>query len=193
MIIIHHGNGVEAGLAEVLEDKTLVAPPFKDLKVKEVKHLVRMFSQVYPHKNPTLLAGPLDDADPSTLDILLKRIEEPINQAPLLILWAYDLGSVPKTIRSRCGEKFYYAPSFYNEFKEASEALYEHFTSKDELGVVQTLKMISKGQERAFLNSYIQVLEEKEAWGLYDSRLKKMLNSTKTNKTCLVGYFLGEC
>lgn len=44
--------------------------------------------------------GPLDEATRDALDALLKLLEEH-DQSKTWILWAHDLGLVPKTIRSR--------------------------------------------------------------------------------------------
>jgi len=192
MIFIHHGTGVESALAEVLEGKTLIHAPFKDLKVGEVKHLVSLFSQAHPQTNPCLLAGPLDDADPSTLDILLKRIEEPVSLAPELILWAYDLGSVPLTIRSRCGEKYHYAPQNEHEMLDVAKDLYSSLKEKEELEVMCILESIGKGEERGILEAYLDVLVENSDYEEYNQELKSLLHSNRITKAVVVGYFSGR-
>ena len=82
MIIIHHGTGVESGLAEALEGKKPCKAPYENLKTDSVRDLVDTFSKIWPIDNPVLVAWPLDEADPSVLDILLKRIEEPLEGSP---------------------------------------------------------------------------------------------------------------
>ena len=191
MIIIHHGNGVQTALGDILEDKTLIHPPFKDLKVEAVKTLVELFTQNHPQHNPCLVAGPLDDAEPSTLDILLKRIEEPVQYAPELVLWANDYGSVPLTIRSRCGEKYHYAPQIEHEKILTARSLYKALKDKNELEVFSLLKRVEKGSERAVLEAYLEVLVEESDCGKYDETLKRVMNVKRLNKTLLVGYFNG--
>lgn len=191
MIFIHHGRGVEQGLAEVLEGKHLVADPFTDLKVAEVKRLVELYSQVYPYRNPALMAGPLDEADPSTLDILLKRIEEPVPFAPELILWARDLGGVPDTIRSRCGEKYHYAHVTSHAQSEQGEALYKAVSEHDLLSVMGVIKALKKGEERGLIEAYLEEALKQEDYGVYSESLKKLVGRTRISRASLFGYFLG--
>jgi hypothetical protein len=53
--------------------------------------------------------GPLDDATRDALDALLKLLEEH-DPSKKWMLWAYDLGLVPKTIRSRMDETVFLPP-----------------------------------------------------------------------------------
>lgn len=50
----------------------------------------------------SVLIGPVDEINPATSDVLLKSIEEfdPAGTRPFL--WAWDLGGVTHTLRSRC-------------------------------------------------------------------------------------------
>ena len=191
MIIIRHGSGVEEAIADLLEGKTLVKPPYKDLKTDQVRDLVDAYSQIWPEKNPVLIAGPLDEANPQTLDILLKRIEEPFPNCPELILWAKDYGSVPETIRSRCGEKYYYAPPKVNPLIEISEALYKAKKSENLISLCDSLKKIKKGQYRTVLEGYVDVIIEQEDLTLYDEGLKQLLKRNRLSQVSLYGYFIG--
>jgi hypothetical protein len=192
MITIHHGSGVETAIAELLEGKTLIKPPYDDLKVDPVKDLVEAYSQVWPHKNACLLAGPLDAADPSTLDILLKRIEEPFENAPELILWAHDYGSVPETIRSRCSERYHYQPQGQHELYMLGEQLYDAIESSSLVDLSNTLRRVGKGQYRAILEAYVEVLVEREGWEHYTDGLKRLLGRKQMSAVALYGFFLGE-
>ena len=192
MIFIHHGRGVEAGLADALEGYDLVHDPISDLKVDGVRKLIELFTQVYPHRNPCLVAGPLDQADPRALDILLKRIEEPTPNSPTLILWANDLGSVPKTIRSRCGEKFHYAPVMRHSLYDEAKALFADLRADNNLGVMMVLKQVEKGSERDFLEAYLEVILNEDSLYLYTERLKSLLSRKTISQSLLNGYFLGE-
>lgn len=191
MIFIHHGRGVEAGIAEELEGYTLVHPPITNLKVDGVRLLVSLFTQVYPHRNPCLVAGALDEADPSALDILLKRIEEPTPNSPTLILWAHDLGGVPDTIRSRCGERYHFAPQHEHELYDDANALFAHLREDNLLRGLKVLAKVEKGSERAFLEAYLEVLVREGEGGLCDERLMALLNRRQISTSALNGYFLG--
>lgn len=191
MLFIHHGSGVERALADLMDGKTLVKPPYRDLKTEQVKELVEVYSQVWPQNNPLLVAGPLDEANPQTLDILLKRIEEPYPNAPELILWARDYGSVPETIRSRCGERFHYQPQPQHPLYEQAERLYKAIKDSNLVQVSDSLKKIDKGQYRDFLEAYVDVLIEEEDMTLYDEGLKKILSRPLVRKVCVYGHFLG--
>lgn len=191
MIFIHHGRGVEGGLAETLEGYNLVHDPISDLKVAGVRLLVSLFTQVYPHKNPCLLAGPLDEADPSALDILLKRIEEPTPNSPTLILWAHDLGGVPDTIRSRCGERFHYAPQIEHDLYEEASSFFALFRADKLLRAMQVLAKVQKGSERAFLEAYVEVLLAEGATEFYGEELRALLGRKRISHSALQGFFLG--
>lgn len=191
MLFIHHGSGVERALADLMDGKTLVKPPYKELKTEQVKELVAVYSQIWPQENPLLVAGPLDEANPQTLDILLKRIEEPFPGAPELILWARDYGSVPSTIRSRCGEKFYYQPEPQHILYDDAKTIYEAIKEENLVQVCDSLKKIQNGQHRNFLNAYVDVLVAKQDVELYDLKLKELLKRPLVRKVNVYGYFLG--
>lgn len=192
MLFIHHGSGVEIALSDLMEGKTLIKPPYQDLKTDAVKELVEMYSQVWPQDNPLLVAGPLDEANPQTLDILLKRIEEPYPSAPELILWARDYGSVPETIRSRCGERFHYQPQTQHPLYEDAKTLCKALSDENLVLVSDCLKKIEKGQHRAFLEAYVDVLVDEGLVDLYDDDLKAVLKRPHVRKICVYGYFLGS-
>lgn len=193
MLFIHHGSGVERALSDLMEGKTLVKPPYRDLKTEQVKELVEVYSQVWPYENPLIVAGPLDEANPQTLDILLKRIEEPFPNSPELILWAKDYGSVPDTIRSRCGERFHYQPTPIHPLYEDAKTLFKAICEDNLVQVSDSLKKIVKGQHRDFLEAYVDVLADEGGIALqkYDDDLKQVLKRPLLRKVCLYGYFLG--
>lgn len=191
MLFIHHGSGVERALSDLMEGKDLVKPPYRDLKTEAVKDLVETYSQVWPYENPLLVAGPLDEANPQTLDILLKRIEEPFPNAPELILWAKDYGSVPETIRSRCGERFHYQPKPPSPLYDQAKALYLALSTQTLVRVCDELKKLENGQYRDFLEAYVDVLVDEGDMERYDDELKKVLRRPLVRKVCVYGYFLG--
>lgn len=190
MIIIHHGSGVTQALAELEEGKT-VLERYSDLKTDQVKELVEVYSQVHPQKNPTLIAGPLDEANPSVLDVLLKRIEEPLEGCPELILWAKDYGSVPETIRSRCGEKYHYQPQGTHPLYSKAERLYNAFKEQDMVELCSTLRSVGKSDYRAILEAYSEVLVEEGDMDLWDEEFKRLLKRPRMSQVALYGYFVG--
>lgn len=191
MIKIHHGPGVEAGVAELLEDKTLVRPPYRDLKVDAVRELMEAYTQPWPYVNPTLVAGPLDEANPSTLDILLKRIEEPLSGSPELVLWAYDFGSVPDTIRSRCGEVYHFAPPTRHRLTEQGERLYGAIKQDNLVGVSEVLGSLQKEDYRGILEALVEVMGLREDYELYTEDLKGLLRRSVISQVALYGHFMG--
>lgn len=50
----------------------------------------------------SVLVGPVDEVNPATSDVLLKSIEEFDPDGTRPFLWAWDLGGVAHTLRSRC-------------------------------------------------------------------------------------------
>ena len=194
MIYIHHGPGVENKLDDLLEGKTLVKPPYESLKTDEVKDLVYQFSQVWPQKGACLLAGPLDEATSDVLDILLKRIEEPLEGSPELILWARDFGGIPPTIRSRCGERYYYSPEMRHDLYPQAEALFRAVKRADALGVMSALKTQEKGDLEGLLKAYIEVLLEEgsESVERYYKLSLRDLFKGKISKSKVHAYFLEE-
>ena len=190
MIIIHHGSGVTQALAELEEGKT-VLKNYSDLKTGQVKELVEVYSQVHPQKNPLLIAGPLDEANPSVLDVLLKRIEEPLEGCPELILWARDYGSVPETIQSRCGEKYHYQPQGSHPLYSKAESLYISIREGNLVDLCSTLRSVGAEDYRAILEAYIEVLVEEGAMELWDSELKRLLKRPRMSRVSLYGYFIG--
>jgi len=189
MIFIHHGTGVEAYLSELLETKKLVVPEYKNLNVASVKDLVSNYSKVWPVRDGVIVAGALDQVrSTEILDILLKSIEDPIPNAPELILWAYDLGSVPKTIRSRCGEKYHYQYETQNVHYKDAERLLKALKDKDILSLTLILKNVPKSDVGAFINGFMEVLLDHNLVGFYEDNLRDIV---KTNsKAHMFSYFL---
>lgn len=188
MIVIHHGSGVKQGVAEVLEDYQVIRE-FGHLKTDDAKELMALYSQAWPQRNPALLAGPLDDVDPKVMDILLKRIEEPIPHAPTLVLWAHDLGSVPQTIRSRCGETFHYAPSQPSSQAPLAKSLLNALRAQDKLALMGVLRVAPKGAERELLEAFLEEVVSEGEFRFYDEGLKGLL-SADISRLGVTGYFL---
>lgn len=182
---------MENKLADLVEGKTLVKPAYTDLKKDDIRDLAYQFSQVWPQERSCLMAGPIDEVDrPDLLDILLKGIEEPLRGAPELILWARDYGGVPLTIRSRCGEKYHYAPEMRSDLYTHGEALFRAVKKKDVLGVVSALKSSEKGDLALLLKAYLEVLLEEREMDYYDDGLRGMF-MVKLTPARVYEYFMG--
>lgn len=85
----------------------LMAPPFGDdgLKTDMAREIVTaLYSVPVGVDIGTVVIGPMDSdrANPKACDVLLKRLEEFDDATVQPFLWAFDLGSVIPTIRSRC-------------------------------------------------------------------------------------------
>jgi len=139
MVTIHHGEGFN--LNSILEEKFLLATPFTDLKIADIRQIVELYTQPHPYNNACIVAGPIDDASrESILDPLLKPMEEPIEGAPILILWAYDIADVPAPIRSRCAQKYHPSLTLTTRYSELGNDLLDCLYNKDRLGMLQLLK-----------------------------------------------------
>lgn len=191
MIFIHHGPGVENALRDLLDDYTLVQPPYEDLKTDRVKDLVHQMSQVWPQNNPALVAGPLDEVlNTDVLDILLKRIEEPYPNGPSLILWARDLGSVPPTIRSRCGERYHFTLPSRHDLYDKGKSLLSALRSRDALSMLSLIKTLEKGKESDLVRAYLEVLIDEDAvMDFYDEDLRDLLKG-RSSVSRVTSYFL---
>lgn len=173
MIIVHHGLGVAKGIETFIEENELkqVKPSYEKLNAEEVKNLVADLKIIYPDKNPCLIAGPLDEADPSNLDTLLKIVEEPLPNTPTLILWAHDFGSVPPTIRSRCGEKYWFAvEQDHSLLDKANDFLNAILINRNYSHIISSLKEIPKGSERSFIEACCESILKNESLQYYQDR-----------------------
>jgi hypothetical protein len=104
--ILFHGPGSESeGHREALAHGRLHPFTGSDLKKDGARELVGILSQ-RPVVPTAVLVGPVDEVTPATSDVLLKVIEErdPLSVRPYL--WAWDLGGVSSTLRSRCLLRF---------------------------------------------------------------------------------------
>jgi len=194
MIIVHHGLGVSKGIETFIEENSLkqVKPSYEKLNAEEVRNLVADLKVIYPDKNPCLIAGPLDEADPSNLDTLLKIVEEPLPNTPTLILWAHDFGSVPPTIRSRCGERYWFAvEQDHNLLNKANDFLNAILIDRKFNEIISIIKEIPKGSERSFMEACCESLLKNESLEYYQDRfslftiIKRHLMNKRISKLSL--------
>lgn len=104
--LLFHGPGSrQTAVDRAYEIGRLMAPPFGDegLKVEDARQVVELLlSTPIGTEVGVVVVGPMDQANYKASDVLLKCIEESPNRFVRPILWAYDLGDVSATIRSRC-------------------------------------------------------------------------------------------
>lgn len=96
------------GHAAALAHGRLLPFTGSDLKKEGARELTTLIARGLPGGATTgsVLVGPVDEVSPATSDVLLKTIEEfdPAGVRPFL--WAWDLGGVSNTLKSRCVLRF---------------------------------------------------------------------------------------
>lgn len=124
--LLFHGPGArQAALDEAGRQGLLIHEPFGDdgLKVDEAREFVSLLLSPVPgSERGVVVAGPMDQTKGlKSEDAMLKGIEQ-FSSYVLPILWAFDLGGVKPTIRSRCLPVW--APATgYEEVDEEVEAV----------------------------------------------------------------------
>ena len=102
---LFHGPGAFPEAMKATADGQLLCPPMgqEGIRVDDSRAVVQMmYSPRMGEVSGYLVLGPLDEAQSRAMDTLLKTVEEPPSPYNILILWANDIGNVPRTIRSRC-------------------------------------------------------------------------------------------
>ena len=171
MIIIHHGPGVQNGIGQYIEelDFNQVKDAYEKLNAEEIRNLCEDLKQAYPYQNPCLVAGPIDEADPSKLDTLLKILEEPLPNTPTLILWANDFGAIPPTIRSRCGERYWFDNQQEHPLLDKALDFVNAILAKDQHKAFSILKGVEKSKERDFINALAEAFVTKNQIKMWDT------------------------
>ncbi len=102
--ILFHGPGAEAlGHREALAFGRLLPFTGSELRKEGARELVSLLSRrPVGDGRCSVLVGPVDEVNPATSDVLLKTIEEFDPEGTRPFLWAWDLGGVSHTLRSRC-------------------------------------------------------------------------------------------
>lgn len=106
--ILFHGPGSESeGYSSATAFGRLLPFTGSELKKEGARELVSLLShRPVGGGRFSVLVGPVDEANPATSDVLLKTIEEFDPDGTRPFLWAWDLGGVSRTLRSRCILKF---------------------------------------------------------------------------------------
>lgn len=106
--ILFHGPGAEQeGYKHAQSFGRLIPFTGSNLKKDGARELVSLLSQrPVGDRRACVFVGPVDEIAAATSDVLLKTIEDfdPTGTRPFL--WAWDLGGVSSTLRSRCVLRF---------------------------------------------------------------------------------------
>lgn len=162
--LLYHGpTSSDEALVEAHKIGRLLCPPVGEggLKKDEARDLVELLS--YPPIGDALgvvVIGPMDLCLPASSDVLLKTLEDGRDEHNRVILWAYDLGEVRSTVKSRClpiwcgGEII-----LEDELTELAERLYRSFLDRD-LFEITSVVSDSKSKESDVLRAFVTLLSE---------------------------------
>ena len=165
---LFHGPSAKAAACdEAIRIGRLLVPPIGDdakgLAVDQVREAVNLINSVpLGDGRSAVVLGPLDGtASSKSSDALLKTIEDGGSGFVIPVLWALDLGGVPRTIRSRCLERW--APGRdVVSLDDADELVFAAAWSATEAALKR---------DYAAIISAIQILRKKDAKGLEFLRL----------------------
>lgn len=141
--ILFHGPGAEIeGYASAKGYGRLLPFTGSELKKEGARELVSLLShRPVGGGRASIFVGPVDEVNPATSDVLLKTIEEFDPDGTRPFLWAWDLGGVSHTLRSRCILKFCSGVDVRGEAHEATaRTLLASYESGDWVTVTEEVK-----------------------------------------------------
>jgi len=202
--LLFHGPGAsEAAYKEASSFGSII--PFHGcdggLKKEGAREFVELMSYLpVGSGRRSVLLGPLDEITPVVGDVLLKTLEEFNPEGLRPFLWAWDLGGVLPTIRSRCLD--IYAPGVDDRleaFKAEGEKLLRFFLARDWSSLIESWKEGDKGQETLLLGATVQALSEKlggsdvdpRLWDLWD-RLREIRTGSAVTPAMVISAFIGN-
>ena len=179
-----------------------VAEPFGDdgLKVDQTREIIKLMRETpLGDQVGALLIGPMDRAEQKSSDVLLKAIEEFDPECVRPVLWAYDLGSVSSTIKSRCIHRWCPdAPPLHQDPERAKLAsdLVEASVRGDTAAVLELLSGKKAADATEILESCVEVLSrhpEALLGARYDlwMRVRKLAGYRHVGRTELLATFVG--
>jgi hypothetical protein len=122
----------------------LLHEPFgeKGLKIAESREVIELMNNASVGDEPgVVVIGPMDRANRSAQDVLLKNIEEFDDRIIRPVLWALDEADVLPTIRSRCLRRWCPGPDLYDEdVLDRGRAVVDCSLVRDVPGVIEGLK-----------------------------------------------------
>jgi hypothetical protein len=110
----------------------------------------------------SVLVGPVDEVNPATSDVLLKTIEDFDPEGTRPFLWAWDLGGVSHTLRSRCVLRFCPGEDTRTEaYTTMAAAVLKSYLEGDWVTLIEEIK----GQEdlNLMLRALVDILARKLA------------------------------
>jgi len=196
--ILFHGPGSEAaGHAAATAFGRLLPFTGSSLKKEGARELVSLLSQrAVGSGRSAVLVGPVDEVNPATSDVLLKTIEEFNPDGTRPFLWAWDLGGVSLTLRSRCVLRFCPgADTRTEDYLSVAESLVGAYREGDWVTVIETVKE-SEGSD-LLIRAVVDLLAPKLAVTDPDPRhvslwecLRPLFNGAPLTPARLVAAFL---
>lgn len=194
--ILFHGPGAEAAArAKVSVIGRLLHEPFGEngLKIAESREIVDLMNSTPVGDVPgVLVIGPMDRANRSAQDVLLKNIEEFDDRVIRPILWAIDEADVLSTIRSRCVRQWCPGENLHDEdVLYQARAIVGCWQVKDVAGMIEALKdqdprLVLEATARVLSTSDFSNDSTTALWG----RVREMLKHNNPTPTETLSVFL---
>lgn len=157
-ILFHGPNAESVGHTGASTFGRLLPFTGSSLKKDGAREIVSLFSQrAVGGGQASVLIGPVDEINPATSDVLLKSIEDfdPAGTRPFL--WAWDLGGVAHTLRSRCILQFCAGnDSRTEEYLPMAVSLLKAYREGDWVTLVESLK--ENGSSDLLLRAVVDTL-----------------------------------
>lgn len=160
--LLFHGKGARDAAAREVQGKGRLLLEYgeSDLKVDQAREAVSVLGTTPVGDGLGLvLLGPMDRVSFQVCDVLLKIVEEFDGDVVQPVLWAYDLGGVPDTLRSRCETIWSPDDSTPEATKRGSELL-DSLEAKD---IPAVIDLVSEAEDRlTLLEEFVASLFESE-------------------------------
>lgn len=171
-LLFHGPQSESVALGAARNYGTLVPFDSSDLKKEGARAFVELLSSLPVGSGArSVVVGPLDEASSATSDVLLKTLEEFDPRGVRPFLWAWDLGGVSKTIRSRCVCQF--APGTderLTDYLPVGRQMVSAYLTRDYVGLIEGWKE-SKGDEEVVLRAVVEDLLSHMAGDPVDPRV----------------------
>lgn len=179
---IFHGPGAQAAaVACAGADAYLVdgEEAAGGLTVGQVRDIIPLLQSVpVGGGERCIVLGPMDRTKAQSSDILLKIVEEPRANSHVAVLWAFDLGGVSGTLRSRCRAIWSPADAVLDEtmLADARQGLLDALSGK--AGDLSLRMTRWKGKESELLDAICKNLaRDRKALALWPSLRKTAMDA----------------
>lgn len=147
--VLYHGPEAQSvGHAAALAHGRLLPFTGSDLKKDGAREFTLLIARGLPGGASTasVLVGPVDEISSATGDVLLKTLEEFDPRGVRPFLWAWDLGGVSSTLKSRCVLQFCPGVDMRLEgYETVSRSVLRAYMNGDWVTLVEELK--GEGQD----------------------------------------------